>query len=124
MMKRTLLALCFVVVPLGGCSTITALATGHSVASTAPTVSANVEKSLTIAHLAYNAVGQELINNAKSGVLHGGAAATAKIAYDKAGDTLLVADKAEQASNEPGIIAAVSMATDAISQANSLITGK
>lgn len=123
-MKRTVFALCLCFIPLGGCATITALATGNSVASTAPAVSSTVEKSLTIAHLAYNAVGQQLINNAKSGVLHGSAAATAKIAYDKAGDAISVADKAEQASNEPGIIAAVNTATDAISQANSLITDK
>lgn len=120
MKKLLAIAIC---ISLGGCSTISAVLTGNSVASTAPGISLTVEKSLTIAHLAYNGIGDGLIAATKTGALHGANAALAKGFYDKAGDALLVADKADAAANESGVVNAVSAATDAISSANALVKG-
>lgn len=120
-MKR-LIAIAFCC-SLAGCSTVTGLMGGNSIASSAPGVSIAVEKSLTIAHLAYNGIGDALISAAKTGVLHGPNAADARALYDKAGDALLVADKADAAANEQGVINAVTAATDAISAAQALVKG-
>lgn len=120
-MKR-LIALAFYIA-LGGCGTVTTLMGGNSIASSAPGVSIAAEKSLTIAHLAYNGIGGALVSAAQTGVLHGPNAADARVLYDKAGDALAVADKADAAANEQGVINAVSAATDAISAAQALVKG-
>jgi hypothetical protein len=85
---------------------------------------ADAEKSLTIAHLAYNGIGTALKSAADSGALRGANAATAKSWYDKAGDSLKAADAADVAANAPNINAAIAAATDAITQANAIIAPK
>lgn len=120
-MKKLLLAaaLCLSV---GGCALLpTPFVNGQSVAQSAPGISANAEKALTILHQAYNSLGTELMTNAKSGLLHGAAAASAKSWYDKAGDAILVADRADLAANETGLLAAIADANSAISQAKTLL---
>ena len=84
----------------------------------------DAEKSLTIAHLAYNGIGAGLLTAANSGVLKGANAAQAKVYFDKAGDALKVADTADNAANASGILAAVQQAQDAIAQANALVNPK
>lgn len=80
-----------------------------------PTIVA-AEKSLTLAHLAYDGVGASLKTAADSGVLKGPAAATAKCWYDRAGDALNTADAADKAANAGSILSAVTAAQDAIVQ--------
>jgi len=106
---------------LGGCQTVASLLTGQSVAQVAPTTIADAEKALTIAHLAYQALGETLKSGADSGILHGPNAATAKSYYDKAGDYLDVADKADAAANAQGIFSAVASAESFITQAKALV---
>lgn len=126
---KKLLAVALSLSLLGACApgssaNILAVATGHSVASVAPKVSLTAEKSLTLAHLAYNEVGELLIDAAEHGYLHGDNARIAKNWYDRAGDALRVADAADKAANEPGIFAAVADATDAIYAVKVLLNGK
>lgn len=109
---------------LGGCDTIKAVVAGGSVAGSAPVTMLTAEKSLTIAHLAYNGIGTSLKNAADTGVLKGANAATAKVWYDKAGDALLVADKSDDAANANGIMAAVTLAEEAIGQASAIANPK
>lgn len=75
------------------------------------------EKSLTLAHLAYDGVGMSLKTAAESGVLRGSNAATARCWYDRAGDALNAADTADIALNASNIMAAISQAQTAIVQA-------
>lgn len=75
------------------------------------------EKSLTLAHLAYDGVGQSLKAAADSGVLRGPAAATARCWFNRAGDALSAADAADRAANAPDILSAITAAEDAIVQA-------
>ena len=81
-----------------------------------PTIVA-AEKSLTLAHLAYDGVGMSLKTAAETGVLKGANAATAKCWYDRAGDALNAADAADVALNASNIVAAITQAQDAIVQA-------
>jgi uncharacterized lipoprotein NlpE involved in copper resistance len=78
------------------------------------------EKSLTIAHLAYNGAGTALKSAADSGVLKGQNAAQAKVYFDKAGDALALADKADTAANAQGILAQITIAEDLLAQASAL----
>lgn len=100
--------------PLAGCNT-------PSVADVAPVPITVAEKALTIAHLAYNGAGTSLKAAADSNVLLGANAATARVWYDKAGDSLKVADAADAAANAQGIMAAVASAEDALARASALI---
>lgn len=109
---------------LGGCSTVTGLMSGSSVASQNPVVSAKTEQALTIAHLAFNGVSQLILDNTSNGLLKGATAAQVKVYYNEAGDALDVADKADNALNEPGVLSAISKANDAIASASSLVKGK
>lgn len=81
-----------------------------------PTI-VTAEKSLTLAHLAYDGVGMSLKSASDAGVLKGQAAATAKCWYDKAGDELAAADAADVALNAADIASAITKAQDAIVQA-------
>lgn len=118
---------------LSGCDTVKAVATagydvvtGQSIAQVAPTTLADAEKALTLAHNAVNYVSLELIYNANtppqggSGLLHGQAAADAKVIYDKAVAYLAIADKADAVANTQGILDAVGSAQDLVTQFNAL----
>lgn len=118
-MKRFLAAL-VLIIPLSGCNTLAHVIGGDSIADTAPATVAEAEKALTLAHLAYDGLGDTLKATATSGVLHGPAAATAKTYYDKAGDALLLADQADATANAKGIMDAISSADTAILQAKNL----
>lgn len=109
---------------LGGCDTIKSVITGGSVADASPVTIVTAEKSLTIAHYAYDGIGATLGNLADTNVLRGANAATAKAWFDKAGDALIVADKADNALNAKGIMDAIAQAEDAIAQANAIIHPK
>lgn len=114
-------------ISLSACSTVQeglSILSGNSVASQSPQTMADVEKTLTIVHLAYNSIGRDLANAAGLHTLVGANAMLAKTWYDKAGDALSVADKADDAANQTGILAAVGDAEDAIQQANSIIHPK
>lgn len=82
------------------------------------------EKTLTVSHKAYDAAGTLLKAAADTGLLKGANAATAKVYYDKAGDALNAADTADKATNAQGILDQVSIAEDAIGQAQTLIGKK
>lgn len=120
-MRNKIILLAFVA--LAGCSNVPFL-NGNSVAGSAPVaVTANTEKALTIAHIAYNGLAASLTIAVNNGVLHGGDAAKAKVYFDKAGDALLVADKADAAANENGVLSAISDAEDAITSASAFAKG-
>lgn len=110
---------------LGGCSwdTSTSVLTGSSVTQAAPEIMANAKKALTSAHIAYNAVGQSIIEVTKTGQLRGDNARAVKKYYDTAGDALVVGDKANDAADAQGILNAVSKANAAIAQAKILVGG-
>lgn len=78
---------------------------------------ATAEKSLILAHLAYDGVGLTLKTSAETGVLRGSNAATARCWYNRAGDALLAADGADAALNAADIMSAISVAQSAIVQA-------
>lgn len=121
---RKLLLISALILPLCGCTAFGGdipLANGQSISASNPAVSLEATKLLTATHQAYNALGQILLDNARSGVLHGDNAAKAKVWYDKADDALDVADKAKAASDESGILAAVAKAKSAIASAKSLL---
>lgn len=84
---------------------------------------ATAEKSLTVAHLAYNAIGKTILNLTQTGVLKGQTAAQVKVYYDKAGDALLAADQADKAANATSLNVAIANANDAITSIQNLIKG-
>lgn len=100
---------------------IAGLATGASIASQAPVVTAKTEQALTVAHYAYEEIGSVVIAAVHSGALRGSNAAKVKIYYDAAGDALKIADKADAAANEEGITAALSDAYSAIFSIKQLV---
>lgn len=109
-------ALAFVLVgsfSVGGCQTISSVIN--------PSTLAGAEKTLTVAHLAYNSLGQVIITATGNGTLKGATAAQVKIYYDKAGDALIVADKADTAANQTDLVSAVTEAEDAIASASQLV---
>lgn len=107
-----------------GCSAIKSPLTGQAVSENAPSTFQQAEKALTIAHLAYNTLGTQLITAAKAGLLKGEDAATAKVYYNKAGDALKLADNAAKLGNETNLLAAINQANAAIADAQTLIGGK
>jgi hypothetical protein len=109
---------------LGGCSTIESLIGGGSLGQSAPTVLADAEKALTVAHLAYQGIGISLQQAAQSGALHGPNATTAQGLYDKIGGFLDTADAADAALNAQGVLDAVTQADALVTQINSLIPKK
>lgn len=121
-MKRIALVLLVCCVPLASCQQAdTPIVNGSSVADTSPEVFANAQKGLTVAHLAYNAIGSQILQATSSGLLKGNAAAQVKVVYDKAGDALNIADTAERAGNTTNLLHAIQEANSAISQAKSLL---
>jgi hypothetical protein len=123
-MRRALLAL-VLLVPLGGCqnlSTAFQVATG-SVATVAPVTISDAEKGLTVAHLALNAVAENILTATHNGTLHGTLAGEVKTLFDKADDALKAADQADSLANAPGITAKVKEATDLIATIQNLVKG-
>jgi 1,2-phenylacetyl-CoA epoxidase PaaB subunit len=121
MRKLAVAAALAAAVSLGACSTVAPLLMGESFAHQAPQSAADAEKALTIAHLAYQAIGVSLQDVAQSGALHGANAATARALYDKAGTLLDTADQADALANAQGVFAAVGEASALIAQIKSLI---
>lgn len=120
-MKLACLVLCL---GLSSCDTVTALVSGQSVAQSSPGISINTEKALTITHLAFQGVSDAILSATSTGLLKGANAAQVRVYYDKAGAALDVADTADKALNEQGVLSAISDAQDAISQAKTLAGGK
>lgn len=123
-MKRVLLIgvmLCLIPLSACGATSNIPILNGQSAAQTAPTISADTEKGLTILHQTYNALGQGLITAAQSGYLHGANAHTARVYYDKAGLALDAADAADKAGNETNVLAAIADAKSSIVSAQALI---
>ncbi len=112
-MRNKFIALALVV-SLGGC---------HSLTSLAPDASLNTEKALTIAHIAYNGVGNGLMKAVSFGVLKGADAAKAKVFFDKAGVALDAADKADKAANDTDVVKFINDAQDAIASASAFTKG-
>jgi len=112
---------CAAALALGGCSSVSNVLGGGSLAQAAPQTAADAEKALTIAHLAYQALGVSLRGAAASGALRGTDAAAAKDLYDRAGAALDAADAADAAANAQGVIAALAGATALIAQLHALI---
>lgn len=109
--------------PIG--TAIIAVASGSSVAQVAPVTLGDAEKVLNLAHNAVNYAGVQLIYNATpppsgSGLLHGAAAASAKVIFDKAVAALAIADKADAVANTQGILDAVGQAQGLIDQFKAL----
>lgn len=117
---RKLALACALAVSLGGCATVTSVLGGGSLAQSAPQTTADAEKALAVAHLAYQAVGISLQEAAASGALHGANAAAARTLYDKAGALLDAADQADALANAPGVFAALAEASALIAQLKTL----
>lgn len=115
-MKSIILAFAITIGAIQGCAPVAKFIGGDSVAEVAPVTIVVAEKSLTIAHLAYDGLGISLKAAAESGVLRGTNAATAKCWYDLAGDKLIAADAADKALNASGVMAAIGEAQNAIVQ--------
>lgn len=120
---------------VGGCagfsfgsavSAVGTVLTGGTVANVAPVTLGDAEKTLTLAHNAVNYFGAELLYNAQtpaeggSGLLHGPAAATARVYFDKAVAALKIADQADAVANTAGILDAVSQAQGFVAQFKAL----
>lgn len=101
---------------LSGCTALQAAtaATTGTISSLAPAAMLSAKKGLTAAHLAHEAAADGLIIAAKTGVLHGSAASTAKVWLDQSESYLIAADAAAKLGDAPGI-------QDKISSANTLI---
>jgi len=119
---------------LGGCANVGPaldVLTG-SVATTAPVTTAQAEKVLTVTHLALNTISVNILAATDSCVkhhdnscpLHGDNAATAKIMYDTADDSLKAADQIDAVANAQGVIDKVNAAETLIAQINNLIPKK
>ena len=117
-------------VMLAGCSTpvgqfftdLGEVVTDHSIAEASPSAIATAEKALTVTHLAYNFIGEQLLANTQpGGLLHGTTALEAKHYYDIAGDALSAADAADAVANAKGLTDAITKAQDAIAKVNDLI---
>lgn len=120
-MRKVALAL-IICLPLAGCGAgSTPILNGSSVSQTAPEVFANGQKALTVAHLAFNAISNQILVATNSGILRGENAATAQVAYRKAKAALDLADTAERAGNTADLLQAIRDANSAISQAKSLV---
>jgi hypothetical protein len=115
----TLLTALATATPLGGCSSLAGTTT--TTTTTATSTLAGAEKDLTLAHLAYQAIGIALQNAAESGALHGAGAGTAKTLYDQAGTALATADAADALANAQGVADAVASANALIGQIHALI---
>lgn len=111
---------------LGGCANVGPafdVLTG-SVATTAPVTIGEAEKVLTVAHLAYNTVSENIITATTLGTLHGTNAATVKLWYDKAGDALLAADQLDKVANAQGVMDKVSTINTLLAQIASIVPTK
>jgi hypothetical protein len=106
---------------LGGCSSVPSLFESASIAQSAPAATADAEKALTIAHLAYQAAGVSLAQAAQSGTLSGADAAKAQALFDQAGTALDIADQADALANAQGMLAAVADAQTLIAQLDTII---
>ncbi len=121
--RKTYFAVILALPLLGGCSSVApalGVLTG-SVATQAPATTADAEKALTVAHLALNAVSENILTATKSGALHGTNAATVKVWYDKASDGLQAADQLDVVANAPGVMAKVDSVTTLIAQIQTLV---
>lgn len=122
-MKKHIIALTFITaLSLGGCANLGpafSVLTG-SLATTAPTTIATAEKALTVAHLALNTIGQDIIAATNSGVLHGANATTVKSYYDTADDDLKAADQLDTLANAQGVMDKVTAADALIAQIHPL----
>lgn len=110
--------------PLAGCQTFQSLLGGGSVATTNQSAVSTAEKGLTLAHIAYQAVGLTLQGLAQNGTLTGANATTAKSLFDQAGTALDVADQADAAANAQGINNAVAQTEALLAQINALLPKK
>lgn len=129
MLKRNFYLAVSLSVILSSCTTpvpapVVSLAEGNSIATQAPQTIAKSEQLLTVAHLAVQALGQNIIANTSNGLLHGDNAKTAGVWFDKAVAGLAVADAADKTVNAQGISDALSGVYDAISKAQALIPKK
>lgn len=106
---RSLAIAAATMVMLGGCA---ALGIGQS--QTATDALTTAEKALTIAEDAHTAIGATLDALAKTGALHGQAAATAKTYYDQAGAALDAAVTADKAGNAQTV-------SDLVTQSENLV---
>lgn len=116
-----LLAVSIILTGCGGVSSCGVLTGQQTVADQAPDAALAAEKSLTVAHLALEQVGDTLIELSMSGVLKGESAANAKRWYDRADDALKSADTLDKAANTAGVVAAIRIAEDALFQANAIV---
>jgi predicted small secreted protein len=123
MRARIIVLALLLAAPLAGCNTMQALVAG-SVAQSAPQTVSDAEKGLTLAHLAYQGIGDALKDAATSGALKGAAAATAKGLYDEAGAALDAADRADSLANAQAIVDKVGAVNALILQVKALIPEK
>lgn len=107
--------------PLAACNGNPPLLNGSSIAQSAPEVFANAQKSLTVTHLAYDAIGRQILSATQSGLLKGENAATVQVVYRKAKGALDIADTAERVGNTTNLLQAIQEANSAITQVKNLV---
>jgi hypothetical protein len=110
----------------GGCANIVPafdVLTG-SIATQAPVTVATAEKALTVAHLALNTIGTDIIAATNSGVLHGANATVVKGYYDTADDDLKAADQLDAVANATGVMDKVNAADALIAMIHPLAPSK
>ena len=112
------------VLALGGCSAVSTLADGGSLAQSAPQIAADAQKALAVAHLAYSAAGIAMQQAIADGLLKGANAAKAQDFYAKAGAALAAADAANAAANAQGMVAALADAAVLVAQLHALMAAK
>ena len=106
---------------ISGCAVWNAVVAGQSARQAAPQTIEGAEKVLALTHLTYNGLSQAILAATQQHVIHGTTASLVKEYYDRAGDALNLADKADQAADVQGITSQVQTATSLITQASAII---
>lgn len=112
LLRYAAMAVALIALPLGGCTTIQGLF-GNS------TATQDVEKSLTVAHLAHKGLADELKYAADAGLITGTNAGTARQYLDQSEGYLVQADSAWKAGQS--ITSQLNAATSLMAQASPLI---
>lgn len=114
-MKRLILGL-ILAIGLSGC--------GSTLTTFNPSVASDIEKSLTVAHIAYNSTGELILTVGGTGQIKGQTAANIQTVYNKAGDALGAADKLNAAGQTENVLSQVNLANQALADVTKLVNGK
>lgn len=118
----SIFVLCFTLVGCSAFKTALPIAIGQeTIADQAPSTFDQATKYLTITHLAYNQIGEDLIVAANMGALKGAQAEKARVLFAKCGKLLDAADQAHTLANTKGMFAAINEATTEIALLSAIV---